>query len=292
MSNATSLLSKLRYGEMNSSAARRLLSLYYREGRSYRVPLGPLRGLRLHYDSSVNFHVMLGLWELKSYALLSRLIRKADVLGPGSVVADVGANLGYFSLWMARKLEGSSRIFAFEPSPSVLGLLEKNLLLNSNESIEVARQACSDRVGKVQFFIGNHHHQSSLDAGWASEGKYDSRSVTVETTTLDAFFDATTGRPPPDLIKIDIEGGGVLAFKGMDCCLRRKRALLWIESHTPAEDRAISDLVLRHDYGAFRLQDRKEIAKPDAVHPDPQGIWGTLLLYPKEQREKLLPALL
>ena len=290
MSKIREALARVRYVEFNSPLVRRVLGLYYREGRSYRLPFGPLRGVRLHYSRSVNYHVILGLWEAKSYAFLSRLFNETGLLTRGFIVADVGANLGYFSLWVARQVRPvGGRVYAFEPSPSILPTFRKNLELNPGEPIELVEQAVSDRVGTVQFFVGDHHHISSLDKTWAGGGK--AQPVTVKSTTVDAFFAPETGRPAPDLIKVDIEGGGVYALKGIDRCIAAKRPMIWMESHNPPEDRAISEFVLKHGYGAFRMRDQQEVERPDEVYPHPQGIFGTVLLFPKERRDEVLPAL-
>ncbi|MGH9172983.1 MAG: hypothetical protein ACRD1H_01430, partial [Vicinamibacterales bacterium] len=60
-----------------------------------------------------------------------------------------------------------------------------------------------------------------------------------------------------------------------------------IESHTPDEDRAISRLITAHDYCAYRFTNRRIVTHPSETHPDPEGVWGTLLLYPREQRGRV-----
>ena len=291
MTRIAELASRVKHAEFNSSVVRRLLSAYFRDGHAYRLPFGPLRGRKLHYERTVNYHVILGLWEAKSYSFLTRLFRDTGICGKGCVVADVGANLGYFSIWAAREVAPGGKVFAFEPSPSVVPILKKNLALNPDASIEHVEMAASDKAGELEFFIGDHHHESSLDPKWASNGKMTARSVKVPGTTLDTFFDESTGRPTPDLIKVDIEGGGVFALKGMSKLIQRKRAVIWMESHNPPEDRAISEFVLKHDYGAYRIADGREVTNLHAGHPDPEGIWGTLLIFPKELRARLRPVL-
>ena len=291
MSHIAELAAKVKYAEFNSSVVRRLLGMYFKDGRAYRLPFGPLRGRKLHYESTVNYHVILGLWEAKSYAFLTRLFRDTGVCGRGCVVADVGANLGYFSIWAAREVGSGGKVYAFEPSPSVVPILKRNLALNPDARVEHIEMAASDKAGELEFFIGDHHHESSLDPAWASNGKMSARSVKVPGTTLDEFFDESTKRPAPDVIKIDIEGGGVYALKGLNTLIERKRAVIWMESHNPPEDRAISEFVLKHDYGAYRIADQREVKNLHAGHPDPDGIWGTLLLFPRELRPRLLPVL-
>jgi len=284
-------LNQLRYGRFNSALLRTCLSCYFRDGVAYRVRFGPIRGMKLYYDRSVNYHAILGLWDAEEYAFLQRVLTIGGFLRERVVVADVGANLGIFSLWMTRLLEGRDhRVFAFEPAPGTLSKLRENIAINDLATIEVVPAACADREGTTEFFVGFHHHVSSLLREWAhSEASSQATSVTVQTTTLDAFF--AERQESPDVIKMDIEGGGLFALKGCARILSVKRPLLWVESHTPAEDRAISDVLGAYDYCAYRFTDRRLVKHPDTTHPDPDGVWGTLLLYPREQYRRIAEAL-
>lgn len=57
----------------------------------------------------------------------------ARVVTSGMVVADVGANLGYFTLLMADLVGRSGRVLAFEPNPHVANLLRRSLHANGFE---------------------------------------------------------------------------------------------------------------------------------------------------------------
>lgn len=276
---------QLRHGRFNSALLRKLLSVYFKEGENYRIRFGPMKGLRLRYDRTVNYHAILGLWDAEEYSFLARVLKHGDFLHERMVVADVGANLGLFSIWLSRLLNGSAhQIFAFEPAPDTYYKLATNVALNCAHTIETVAMACSDREGSTEFFIGHHHHVSSLLKDWAhAEAPAGAGSMRVATTTLDAFF-AARDCGSPDFIKMDIEGGGVFALKGCAAVIAAKRPLLWVESHTPDEDRAISRVITAHDYAAYRFTNRRMVTRPTETHPEAEGVWGTLLLYPREQR--------
>jgi FkbM family methyltransferase len=275
-------LSDLRHCRFSSAPARRLLSLVYREGAIYTVPFGQIRGVRLQYDPTVNFQMMLGLWEMESFNLLARICGAGVLPSESPVFCDVGANLGLYTLFFARQRLAST-VYAFEPGP-VAERLRTNVQLNRLSNVVVVEQACSDSMGEVEFYLGHQHYTSSLHADWDQGDRESAQVIRVPTTTLDGFFYGVQPRPGPDLIKMDIEGGGTRALKECDQCIQDKRPLFLIESHTPDEDRAISDLVLRHNYRAFRLNDHRWVSAPNQTHPDPNGIWGTLLLWPTEKQ--------
>lgn len=106
-------------------------------------------------------------------------------------------------------------------------------------------------------------------------------------TTLDAFFAPGSGRRPPGFIKVDIEGGGTVALPGCQRIFADTRPFALIASHTPAEDRAISDVLCKFGYGANRLTDQMWVQKPNAIYPEKEGVWGTLLLIPAEHHSRV-----
>ena len=99
--------------------------------------------------------------------------------------------------------------------------------------------------------------------------------------TLDSFA-AEQGHVPA-FVKIDIEGGGTHALPGMMTLLKTARPYLLVESHTPNEDRAISNAILEAGYHAWRVSDGCWIRKPEAIFPDPEGIYSTMFLVPHEK---------
>jgi FkbM family methyltransferase len=281
------LIQDLRYARANSVLVRKVLSAYYREGRAYRIPFGPLRRMYLYYDRSINFHAMLGLWERYSFDVLSKVLPEKRRLGENIVVCDVGANIGLYSLWFHRYLSIDDKIYAFEPSPEVLDRLRANIGINDAANVVIVDRACADRDSTLEFYIGFHHHASSLHAAWASDGQRPARKHTVKATSLDSFFYGEESRQGPDLIKMDIEGGGTLALKGCDQCIQDKRPLFLIESHMPDEDRAIGELLVGHDYRAYRLDNRRWVRAMTEVYPSSDGVWGTLFLCPRETEPRL-----
>jgi FkbM family methyltransferase len=281
----------LRYAQFNSSAARAALSLFYRPGSTHRILFGPLRGLRMYYEPSINFHAVLGLWEAEILDFIGAIFGRTGLLPKSSVIADVGANIGYYSLWFSRVLAPQGLVYAFEPSLEVSAIARKNIKLNDIKNIEIIETACGAEVGTTEFFIADHHHASSIHRDWASSGRADARAVEVPVTSLDAFFSTKAARKPPSFIKMDIEGGGTHALPGCRTMFQTARPYVLIESHTVDEDRAISNVLLEHCYRAFRLNDRAWVTNPSGVHPAEDGVWGTLLLTPAERFSQVADAI-
>lgn len=275
------LFRNIRYLRFNSALARGILRHYYRPGRAYRMWFGPLRGMKLQYDDRINFHSVLGLWDTETLKVLDRVFVKSGLLPKDSIIADVGANIGYYTLWFSKIAATAGKVFSFEPNASVLPVLRTNLDLNHVDNAMVVEAACGNRTGTADFYIAAHHHSSSLHAEWANSNGQ-AQKTTVAVTTLDEFFNHETGRHPPAFIKIDIEGGGTQALPGACRLFAESRPFCLIESHTPDEDRAISNLLRAFDYRGYRLNNHRWVLNSENTHPDPHGVWGTLVLAPAE----------
>src|ERR1700736_3468777 len=122
---------ELKYFKFNSSLLRNLLSLWFKEDHFYTIPFGAIRGSKLYYRKDINFHAMMGVWEKESLRVLKRIIYRFGLNQPNKVIADVGANIGYYSIFFSKYLDDSAKIFAFEPSVSILPVLRKNLMINN-----------------------------------------------------------------------------------------------------------------------------------------------------------------
>jgi FkbM family methyltransferase len=275
-------LRALRYTQFNSTIARAVLSVLYRPGSTYRVMFGPLRGLRMYYDQSINFHAILGLWEAEIFDILNTVFMKEGLLKDDAVIADVGANIGYYSMWFSTVLAPRGHVYSFEPSADIASIIKRNLSTNEIRNTEVIEVACGAEVGTADFFIAQHHHASSIHYDWASSGTGQVTAIRVPLTSLDAFFLSDARRTAPAFIKMDIEGGGTHALPGCRTILQTARPYLLIESHTVDEDRAISHVLTEYQYRAFRLNNRQWVTEPSATHPAKNGVWGTMLLTPDE----------
>ena len=152
---------------------------------------------------------------------LSRIVARGDEpeylgvmleqLRQDDVLYDVGANIGLVALHAARKCH----TVAFEPDPSFLARLRRNLELNPSISVDVQPIAVSDADGVATLLEQNGaggHSPSLVHHG--EEGV-----VEVRAQTLDSLVAGGT-LPPPTVIKLDIEGAEVLALRGGHQVLR------------------------------------------------------------------------
>lgn len=128
---------------------------------------------------------------------------------PGHTVIDLGANIGYYALLLARQVGPGGHVYAFEPDPGNLELLRKNIEANGYNNITLEAKGVSDEPGSVSLFKENWN--DATPSLWQSE--HCTTSVEVECVRLDDYFDTSTQRI--DFIKMDIEGAEGKALAGM-----------------------------------------------------------------------------
>ncbi|MHB8604252.1 MAG: FkbM family methyltransferase [Thermoplasmatota archaeon] len=154
-----------------------------------------------------------GVYEPAQTALVTRVVK------PGDVVIDAGANVGYYTLLLARLVGPTGRVHAFEPHPANLAMLRRNIAANSFTNVVIHENALSDRAGKVEFF--EHTSLGGHSLGIKEKGR-EHDAIAVDAVTLD---DALATEPRIDFWKMDIEGAEGLALRGATAVLARSPAL-------------------------------------------------------------------
>lgn len=160
--------------------------------------------------------ITLGYTEPKFTAMVER------VLGPGQVVADVGASVGYFTCLMARSVGPTGRVIAFEPWPRILRYLRHNLEVNHLERVTVVPAAAFDQSGHAH--LGPPHYRLTMGSDKPAG------SVDVRVERFDDFAEIRE-LTRLDAIKMDIEGAELRALRGMTATLQRFEPMLLIEVH-------------------------------------------------------------
>ena len=179
-----------------------------------------------------------------------------SLLRPGMKVFDVGANMGIYSLVAAARGAFS---WAFEPSPEVAKILKSNIKLNGVSSrVFPVQEAVAEKKGEITFYAGRADNMGVGRIFKYGENSPETGSSTVQTNTLDYYANTLA---KPDLVKMDIEGAELLAFRGARELLAREDApAILIEVH-PGEieclggtvDECIKGLVA-HGYRTYTIK--------------------------------------
>jgi FkbM family methyltransferase len=136
-----------------------------------------------------------------------------------SIFLDVGANIGYYSIW-ASKFITSGRIFSFEPNGQAFNRLIENIKINNRvHNITSINQAVSQKNGDI--YMTNN--LDTLNHILSTKEKIDfNSSVKVKSTTLDSFVDEYH-IDFIDYLKIDVEGFELDVLLGAEKLFKEKR---------------------------------------------------------------------
>jgi FkbM family methyltransferase len=138
-----------------------------------------------------------GICEPEVVCAMERIVRERDT------VIDGGANIGFFTVYLAQLVGPKGKVFAIEPGQNNLWKLEENIRINGLKNVEIVRKPLwmgTDK--KVTFYMRQEGGYNSLAGQQPHGGK-----VEMEPCLLADF-------PPHRLIKLDIEGAEVAAING------------------------------------------------------------------------------
>jgi len=130
-----------------------------------------------------------------------------DTVKEGMVCLDLGANIGYTTLYMLNNVGEEGFVYAIEPGKHNLELLQQNVELNNYEdTCEIVEGVISSEDGVLDFWLADAPNLHSFIKTNRSTSK-----VNVEAYTLETFL---KNRKFPNFIKMDVEGHEVDIFKG------------------------------------------------------------------------------
>jgi FkbM family methyltransferase len=202
-------------------AGRRLLGLtdrqiIVRDGINYDLDLA----------QGIDFAIYLGdIYERQTKAALRRLVT------PGSLVLDIGANIGAHTLHLAKLVGPGGRIIAFEPTDFAFRKLGRNLELNPRLASRVTPCHC--------FLTGTDADQvpSAIYSSWplaqepglhAKHLGREMRTEAAQARSLDSVLAELADRPV-QLVKLDVDGFECDVLRGATTLLREVRPVFVME---------------------------------------------------------------
>lgn len=137
----------------------------------------------------------------------------ARALRLGDFAVDGGANIGFFTLFMAKLVGETGGVLACEPGPANQRKLEDNLKLNDIEQVAtIYSPLWSEDDHAVTLHVAEDSGNNSLRPFVESIGAVGCRTVTLEALIRYKF---------PRLIKLDVEGAEQHVLLGMGDLLGR-----------------------------------------------------------------------
>jgi FkbM family methyltransferase len=142
------------------------------------------------------------------------------LVSPGSMVIDVGANVGFFTRRFARWVGPTGRVLALEPEPHNLSRLRVRLLRDGlSDIVETIEAAATEQAGTALL---------DLNPDNPADHRLGQSGLPVACVTVDELVARHGGRPL-SLIKIDVQGSEHRVIAGASKTLAQFRPALFIE---------------------------------------------------------------
>jgi FkbM family methyltransferase len=202
-----------------------------------------------------------GVWEPHTLAVLSWFLR------PGDVFVDLGANIGFFSLFASTLVGSQGRVYAVEPAPETFSMLVANIERNHATNVIPQPLAAGATRGQAVLHdvIGEHLRGAATIARGPDERTDRATArppVTVSVLSVREMV-ALEDLRRTRLIKVDVEGAELDVLNGLSEMYEsgHARPSLAIEVHAANDadmPATVGAFVHRHDLRAYRVGDARD----------------------------------
>ncbi len=187
------------------------------QGETFTTSQGLAAGLRWRLSPSIGRAQLQGEYEKPLQETL------ASTIQPGWVIMDLGAHIGFFTLLSAKLTGPTGEVVAFEPCPGTFSELQGNIAVNDFANVTAYPFAIDAQSSSVEMQVGDNSYLAHIVRGEKGEFR-------VEAKSLDELV-YREGFPPPNFIKIDVEGAELEVLKGATRLLSELRPVVLCELH-------------------------------------------------------------
>jgi FkbM family methyltransferase len=202
-------------------------------------------------DDSISRHIAYGAWEDDITKILKTLIE------PGMAFIDVGANVGYHAISVAKVVGANGRCYAFEPQEEYGEMIAKTLAVNGITNVTHYPVALSD--GSRDIFLSSPPKIQIRDSFYYNRGDVHILETSGEggrparCETLDSYDFSRV-----DIMKVDVQGSELAFLDGAENTIREQRPYIIIKlDHTSRE---VLGKITSFDYNIYRIDDRSDFA--------------------------------
>jgi FkbM family methyltransferase len=209
---------------------------------AYPVIRGPLRGKRFILGAPAGegggARVYVNAVEPRKTEALLQILR------PGQIVFDIGANIGYYTLLASQQVGSSGRVLAFEPFVRNIAFLHRHVSMNRADNVTVVPVACAECSSIEEFVIGADCATGHLANRPVQ--RRDDNTLIVATAAVDDVV--REYGLIPDVIKVDVEGAEERVLRGAAKTLAEARPILLLGVHSPVLRTACTNYLVRLGY--------------------------------------------
>lgn len=169
-----------------------------------------------------------------------------------TIFYDVGANVGAYSLYAAKK-GATKRIYAFEPGVPTFEILMKNVETNHVSDVVIPIISPLDKNSKFDVFNYSTNHKGGSQNLFGTTNDQNGEQVVVKQrhgvigVSIDDMV-TIYGLEAPDYLKIDVDGNDLEILKGAVKVLEKYKPEIYIEYNAKKSTRDISDFLSVYNY--------------------------------------------
>jgi FkbM family methyltransferase len=167
-------------------------------------------------DISVGMPIFRGEYENHLFKFFSNMLK------PGMVFMDVGANIGFYSMLAASKVGNSGKVISFDPNTENCRLIMLGMYRNQFQNIALYPFALGDKTGYTLF--STHIGSNGGLIAETEASLLNPNCTVVPMTRLDNLITERV-----DVIKIDVEGAEGLVVSGGKCLIEKYRPIITSE---------------------------------------------------------------
>ena len=145
-----------------------------------------------------------------------------SLLRPGDHVVEVGANIGFYTVAMARHIGPNGRLTTFEANTRLAGLVRRSLNLNAVlDRCTIVNKAAWETVGELEFITSRRFSGGGYVNSWQDTFHDDAERTMVETIPIDHVVDGRV-----DFMRLDAEGSEPFILRGAKEVLARNPEII------------------------------------------------------------------
>jgi FkbM family methyltransferase len=175
-----------------------------------------------------------------------------ELVQPGFTCVDIGANVGYYSVFLSKYSGNTGRVYAVEPVPLFARVFLKNTSRFAQQNITLYQCALGSEQKRVT--LGTPMIDGVFRHGLTKviEGNTDQNTQTyeVDMQVPDQLFASIA---KIDFLKCDVEGYEVILFPEMMATLNRCKPIIQIEISTVENRELLIKLLEPIGYRPFKL---------------------------------------
>jgi FkbM family methyltransferase len=160
----------------------------------------------------------IGTFEPHCLALLRKYVVR------GSIVLDVGANIGLYTVEASRAVGPTGRVISIEAAPHHASAVEDSVQLNGMQNVTVVTTAVGSEKGEATLTLPSGGNMGMFTLG----SVVGNQSYAVSVRTIDDILSEQDVRSI-DFIKMDIEGSEFCALTGAEKTIKKYRPPILIE---------------------------------------------------------------